>query len=179
MLDDNLAMNVQSLVHVKETSFIWSIMVAYSTPKAYPTEKKYLWLQNLGDELIQSTCSIVTVTNLEDITGNQHWVALILSSGGAALYYGDLLHQPIPPRLVSGLTWWIQEYHGALHPVTISLPTITRQQDNHSCGIYAVTALVDFLVAQRTWRWLVENRVEEQMRSLNGCRFFNQILRKP
>jgi hypothetical protein len=26
---------------------------------------------------------------------------------------------------------------------------------------------------------LVENRVEEQMRSLNGCRFFNQILRKP
>ncbi|EKM82903.1 hypothetical protein AGABI1DRAFT_125369 [Agaricus bisporus var. burnettii JB137-S8] len=134
----------EDMIDIRDTSFMRSIIMAYTVPDQYSTGRRFSWLRSIGENFTLTAHSIATVVNLQDITEDQHWVSLIIGSGGAVVYYGDSLGQPIPAKLHDGLSWWIT-HHGGSVPNVVSIPTTTKQEDTYSCGIHAIMALENFL----------------------------------
>jgi hypothetical protein len=125
---------------IEETPFLMFLLGAYRNHDEYKKECALTWLQEVGEFLVTSSGRLATVASLEPITGEQHWVAIVISEGGKIVEYGDSLGREFPFQLQEIVIWWIQHHAPALSPSLSNLPII-QQIDGHSCGVLVVMAI--------------------------------------
>ena len=86
----------------------------------------------------------MTIVNLKNINGMQHWTPVTITDGGATIFYGDSFGEPIPKKLHDTYTWWIRK-HGYTGPIMVKSLPIGHQTDGSSCGTFAINSLRHFL----------------------------------
>ena len=133
-------------IQIEGTPLTDKIFTAYNLRKknVYAMDQAYAWIRMIGDELVQKDSTLITAVYLGTITNAKHWVPLIISDGGATINYGDSLGEPIPSKLYSAYTWWLQQHNPAITSSLATLP-VTDQTDSYSCGILMVNSLQHFV----------------------------------
>ncbi|THU75208.1 hypothetical protein K435DRAFT_881368 [Dendrothele bispora CBS 962.96] len=112
------------------------------------------WVKRLGEGVFLREMTLVTVLHLGKLPvyegekeGSDHWVSLVIDGKNHYFFYGDSLQGKgsldIPLKLLEALTMWKSRYTFS-HFSTGVLDT-TAQDDNYSCGLYALNAIEHFV----------------------------------
>ena len=110
----------------------------------YKTESSFDWVRLAANNIIQERKMLVTIVNLKNINGMQHWTPVAIMEGSATIFYGDSFGEPIPKKLHDTYTWWICE-HGYTGPIMVKSLPIGHQMDGSSCGTFTINSLHHFL----------------------------------
>ena len=133
-------------VLIKNVFLTTKIFTAFTRQEqnTYEKESSFDWVRSVANNIIQERKMLVTIVNLQNINGMQHWTPVTIADGGATIFYGDSFGEPIPKKLHGTYTWWIRE-HGYTGPITVKSLPIGHQTDGSSCGTFAINSLRHFL----------------------------------
>lgn len=132
----------QSLCEVVNLSFFQKMMQVYharnDTPYSAGGGARRLW--NVGEELANGIWTMVVgIVNVND----NHWIAVVIDTTQSIIRVGDSLGGE-NTEVRAAIAWWINTH--IPHKFSQeSLPT-TRQQDTHSCLIFAANAAGHFIL---------------------------------
>lgn len=125
--------------NVEDVFFIILICNAYQDREHY-LDQRWEWLREKGGKYANGTWKkAATIT----ITGGNHWVKIILDFENASVQYGDSMGGQLAEDMRNAIDWWTFLHSGQKFAHQ-SLP-ITRQRDDHSCGLIAWNALAAYL----------------------------------
>ncbi|KAF8495278.1 hypothetical protein F5888DRAFT_1616082 [Russula emetica] len=138
-------MNPNSLCEVVNLSFFQKMVQIYhtrdTTPYSAAAGARHLW--NVGEELANGIRTMVIgIVNIND----NHWIAVVIDATWSTIRYGDSLGGK-NVEVKAAIAWWIGT-HMSRKFLEEDLP-ITRQQDNHSCLIFAINAAGHFILPEQ------------------------------
>jgi hypothetical protein len=129
-------------LRIEGMAFTEKLRQAFATrgTEAYKTEQRFAWLRTIGEDLVETGRTLLTIAHLGD--NNKHWVGLVVDAEAHVIQYGDALGSPILPDLLEAYEWWILQHTAS--PFQTKELQITKQEDSSSCGILADNAVGHF-----------------------------------
>ncbi|KAK7047057.1 hypothetical protein R3P38DRAFT_3423853 [Favolaschia claudopus] len=165
LLAADLGISDGSTSCIQTTYFAQALALAYANPTTYRAATQFGWLRRLGIAFATgSRLRLGTIVNQNE----NHWVALTVDCEKKMVGYGDGFGGKVPAGLRRHLDWWLYEHLGAKFK-WIDVP-VAKQNDAHSCGILAHSALAHWFDPERfplpecTAASMVEERIKMFLR---------------
>jgi hypothetical protein len=151
--------NSNDLCEVVNLNFFQKIVQIYHTkdmaPYSAAAGARHLW--NVGEELANGIWStVIGIVNIND----NHWIVVVIDATWLTIRYRDSLGGK-NTEVKAAIAWWIS-IHIPYQFSEVDLPT-TRQQDNHSCLIFAINAAGHFILPEQIPLLQPEDAAEERI----------------
>jgi hypothetical protein len=110
------------------------VVSAASDQERYLVDQGYVWLQTLGEDIIKTKQSLLTVVHIKD-----HRVAIVVDVKEHVIRYGDSFGTTIPGEILSAFRWWLAQH--TTEDFGVEVLPMASQTDSHSCGYFAANGL--------------------------------------
>jgi hypothetical protein len=140
-------MDPQSFCEVVNPDFFHKMVQIYRTRDATPYgaiagprggSTRHLW--NVREKLANGIrTTIVGIVNVDD----NHWVAVVVNAARATIRYSDSLEGD-GAKVKAAVGWWVNAH--IPHRFSYKNLPITRQQDGHSCLLFAANGIGHFIL---------------------------------
>jgi Ulp1 family protease len=77
--------------------------------------------------------------NIDD----SHWTAVVIDATTFKICYGDSFGTMVSPFLKDAINWWLSHHVPA--PLDWDTLEVSRQEDSHSCGLFAINAIAHYI----------------------------------